>query len=43
MQVKLSMIILISTFLTACVSAPQKAPCDLQGHYCGIKTKINQW
>jgi hypothetical protein len=43
MKLKLLMVVLMSTVVTACASAPLKAPCDLQGHYCGTKTNINQW
>lgn len=43
MQIKMILILLMSAFLTACVSGPLKAPCDPDAHFCGTKTKINQW
>lgn len=40
---KLFVIFLTSWLLSACVSKPLRAPCDVHASFCGTKTKINQW
>jgi hypothetical protein len=42
MQIKLGLIVLMSVLMCACASN-LKAPCDEHAHFCGMKTKINQW
>lgn len=42
-KVKLSIIFLMTLFMTACASSPLKAPCDQHASFCGSKTKINHW
>lgn len=39
----LSAIVWLAWLLTGCATENTKAPCDYQGHFCGTKTKINQW
>jgi hypothetical protein len=43
MQIRLSLIFLMSVLMTACASEPLKAPCNQYATFCGTKTKINQW
>ncbi|MDR3490998.1 MAG: hypothetical protein P4M12_03005 [Gammaproteobacteria bacterium] len=43
MKLKLGFIVLISLIMTACATSSFKAPCDQHAHFCGSKTKINQW
>lgn len=43
MRTKISVLFFISLMLAGCASGPLKAPCDEHAHYCGMKTKINQW
>ncbi len=43
MKLHLSLIMLITVLVSACVTSPLKAPCDEQAHFCGSKTKINHW
>jgi len=43
LQIKLGILFLMSVLLSACVSAPLKAPCDQYATFCGAKTKINHW
>ncbi len=43
MQMKFVVVLLLSYVLAACASDPLKAPCDVHAHFCGTKTKINQW
>lgn len=40
---KFGAILSLSFFMMACASQPLKAPCDEHAHFCGTKTKINQW
>lgn len=42
-KIKLSIVVMLSIVITACAVDPQKSPCDYYGHFCGKKTKINQW
>jgi Flp pilus assembly protein TadD len=41
----INMCVMVSLLLTlaGCATDAMKAPCDSQGHFCGRKTKINQW
>lgn len=43
LSVRLVSILLMSVFLSACVSSPLQAPCDVHASFCGNKTKINRW
>jgi hypothetical protein len=43
LQMKLGIIFLMSILMSACTSAPLKAPCDAHASFCGSKTKINRW
>jgi hypothetical protein len=43
MKLKLSLVVLLSLLMTACATGSLKAPCDQYAHFCGSKTKINQW
>jgi hypothetical protein len=43
MKLKLSLVIIISLLMTACATHSLNAPCDQDAHFCGSKTKINQW
>lgn len=43
LKFKLSLVALMGLLLSACASESLKAPCDLHAHFCGQKTKINQW
>jgi hypothetical protein len=42
-QLKLSLIALLCAVMTACATGTLEAPCDQHAHFCGSKTKINQW
>lgn len=41
-KIKLGLLVIIYLSLTACASE-LNAPCDQYAHFCGSKTKINQW
>jgi hypothetical protein len=41
LEIKLSLIFLMSVLLSACASDPLKAPCNHYASFCGTKTKIN--
>lgn len=41
-KIKLTLMIIIYLGVTACASQ-LNAPCDQYAHFCGSKTKINQW
>jgi hypothetical protein len=43
MYLKFGVLILISLLMTACATHSLNAPCDQYAHFCGSKTKINQW
>jgi hypothetical protein len=42
-QFKLSLIALMCVVMAACTTGSLSAPCDQYAHFCGSKTKINQW
>lgn len=43
LKLKFGVIALIGLMMSACANEPLKAPCDQYAHFCGSKTKINQW
>lgn len=41
-KMKICLLIAICLGMTACATQ-MNAPCDQYAHFCGSKTKINQW
>lgn len=43
LKIKLGLIFLLTTLISACANGPLKAPCNQYANFCGTKTKINHW